>query len=177
MIWKDIPTLEDRYQVSNTGLVRSLPRNTTKGKLLKQATILEYKVFGYNYAFKKNKLMKVHRAVAMAFIPNPESKPQVNHINGFKSDNRVENLEWCTSSHNIKHAYSIGLKSSVGEKHNQNILTEAKVLEIRARYIPGKGSRPGNIHELTKEFGVARSTIANIVVGNRWKHLLQETAN
>lgn len=120
-IWKDIKGYEGLYQVSNLGRVRSLDHyreNGTseyiqKGRVLKQATI---KRNGYCYVTlsKKGKLRKfrVHRLVAIAFIPNTENKPYINHLNAIRADNRVQNLEWCTQSENVKYSYNIGNSKS-----------------------------------------------------------------
>lgn len=109
-IWKDIEGYEGLYQVSNLGRVRSLPRRTTKGKILK--TFIDYA--GYEIVTlcntnKKNPSCKfrVHRLVAQAFITNPNELPQVNHIDGNKLNNSAENLEWVTAKENINHRYNV----------------------------------------------------------------------
>lgn len=110
--WKPIEGSNGMYEVSNTGKVRSL--NYNKSGLTRE---LKQKINRYGYCVVtlhiegKQKYPTVHRLVAKAFIPNPENKPQVNHKSGVKTDNCVENLEWSTTSENVKHAFDNGLKA------------------------------------------------------------------
>lgn len=106
--WRDVAGYEGLYVVSNLGNVRSL----SSGKLLKPDTCagyLRYRLSKENHA----KHCRAHRLVAEAFLPNPERLPQVNHVNGDRSDNRVENLEWCTGSANQLHSRRV-LKNHCG---------------------------------------------------------------
>lgn len=107
-IWKDIKGFEDWYEISNKGRVKSIDKRIIMKTNLSKS--------GYErLCLTKNgkSVHKViHRLVAEAFIPNPNNYAQVNHKNGIKTDNRVENLEWCSASYNVKHAYVNNLKSN-----------------------------------------------------------------
>lgn len=99
-IWKDIEGYEDCYQISNQGRVWS---TFLAGRYLKPDIDKD----GYHCVKLKGKGFKIHRLVGVAFIPNPENKPQINHKKGNKGDNSAEALEWSTVSENIQHSFDV----------------------------------------------------------------------
>lgn len=126
--WKDIADYEGLYQVSSLGRVKSLKDN--KGK--KREKILKQYLSNGNYLFvglrknNKRKNYRIHKLVANAFISNPLNKPCVNHIDGNKANNNINNLEWVTYSENMKHAFKSGLWSSWNKGKHYHLSEEHK---------------------------------------------------
>lgn len=181
--WRDIAGYEGLYKVSNRGEVMRMAQDII-GKygdvyhkpehLLKPSQGGKDAHNGNGYLqvhlFKNGnmKTQKIHKLVAEAFIPNPFLFPQVNHIDGNKLNNCVNNLEWCDAHHNVRHAYATGLmKSKNGESNGSHKLTQDAVDFIRSVYEP-KTTRLG-AQALAKAFGVDRHTVERVVKGESWK--------
>lgn len=107
-IWKDIPGYAGLYQVSNTGRVKSFKNQYGHGVRILNG---EKTKSGYIQVSLNKKRYKIHRLVALAFIPNPDGLPQINHKNEIRTDNRVENLEWCTGKYNVNYGTAIERRS------------------------------------------------------------------
>jgi len=120
---------------------------------------------GYIAVNNKGKSAPLHRLVAMAFIPNPQNLPEVNHIDGNKENNTPSNLEWCSRKQNMRHAFSTGLcKVRFGEASPAAKLTDAEVSEIARIYVPR--SRMFSCAALAKRYGVDQSRIHQIVTAS-----------
>lgn len=159
-IWKDIDGYNGVYKVSNTGRVYSTVHNRCKKQTLSKRGYYCVDLWKGN----KRKNVKVHRLIAIHFISNPEKLPMVNHINGCKTDNKIENLEWIDNKGNIIHAINLGLKKDLGEKHWNNKLTEVDVKDILL-------NTTDTHQNIAHKFGVCRGTITAIKNRKRWKRV------
>lgn len=161
--WKRVEGFEEYYLISETGEAYSI-RSAKKLKPTKHNN--GYLSFGFCLNGKAKK-EHAHRLVAQAFIPNPEGKPQVNHIDGCKTNNHVSNLEWNTSSENNQHAFDNGLrKVTRGSKTPRSKLTEKDVLEILELLSRGELSK-----DIAPKFNVSVSAIGYIKNGITWSHI------
>jgi hypothetical protein len=122
-IWKPIEGFSCNYQISNLGRVKRVKetKDGIKEYLLTPNSSNRYINIGL-FKDSKQKNCKLHRLIAIAFIPNPSNKPQVNHINGDKYDNRIENLEWCTCKENVRHSWDTGLRFFTETQKKSNTL-------------------------------------------------------
>lgn len=159
-IWKDMVGHENLYQISNLGNIYS--------KLVNRIVKSSYDDKGYKIRTHRENgkvyVTKVHRAVALAFIPNPENKPFVNHKNGIKDDNALTNLEWVTGSENQTHNVAMN-PNRRGVGHSSSRLSVENVRYIRLN--PDSLSQTA----LAKKFGLHQSRISEIKTGRTYKDL------
>jgi len=169
-IWKDIPGYEGEYIVSEYGNIMRLLHNDYRKSRHKNGAASNYtfstllmkhyitKRQGYHNIVIKGKKFPVHRLVAMAWHPNPESKPQVNHIDHNKSNNHYSNLEWVTAKENINHSARAGKYDG---KHAK--LTPDEVREIKISTVSSL--------KLALVYNISSSVIRHIRQGIIWKHI------
>ena len=141
--------LDNKYKVTDDGQIINAKTN----RVLHQYRGRD----GYFRSQFGGKTRLIHRVVLSAFVSQPEGKEFVNQIDGNKSNNSLNNLEWCTRSENMKHAYAHNLKSSEGEKNSRCKLSKSDVDFIREKYI--RGDKEFGELGLANKFGVARQTI------------------
>ncbi len=171
---RPLPGYEELYGITPNGDVWAYPKTWVSGNNRECSHLGKW----LNKRPDKNGYLKVmlcsggrlkhiaaHRLVAITYIPNPEDKPQVNHKDGIKTNNFVDNLEWATNAENQRHAYAMGLnKGTSGEQHGMAKLKRPDIIEIyRLRTI-------GLTHkQIAANFPVARQTISRVLSGELWK--------
>ena len=172
--WKDIEGFNGFYQVSNLGRVKSLGGWCGTAKKKERIRTLSHTKDGYlkvRLMYKgKDITCRVHRLVAEAFIPNPKNLETVNHIDGNKENNVVNNLEWCDRIYQMEHAYKLKLKTSrLGSDNTNAKLTDEDIKYIKSVY--KKYSREFNTVSLAKKFNVTNRVIGLIVNNKTYKNV------
>lgn len=134
-IWKDVVGFEKRYMVSNMGRVKSMRFRGHSGEQEMKPTLHHTGYMMVNLGRKPSKMYLIHVLVATAFIPNYEAKPFVNHIDGIKTNNCVENLEWVTSKENVQHAIRTGLRNphNVPRRYGKDHYSSKPVLQYDSK--------------------------------------------
>tara|TARA_R110000850_G_scaffold267862_1_gene399011 strand:+ start:124 stop:753 length:630 start_codon:yes stop_codon:yes gene_type:complete len=182
-VWRDVSGWEGIYEVSNRGRVKRLKRRVThRNQATAFSMVYPTKILKANpdskgypqvvlnavSAGKKKRTARVHRLVAESFLPNPQNKPQVNHINLDTMDARAFNLEWCTAGENIKHSWDAGIRDKkLGEdshvvKYTNRIVREVYTLSL---------SRLMSQQKIGEAYGMPQITVSNIKTKKTWKHI------
>lgn len=160
-IWKVIKEAPD-YEVSNLGRVKRLRDGYEVKQCFSFDGYLRVKLrLGMNSRITRN----VHRLVMLNFLPPEDTSLDVNHKDGVKTNNCVDNLEWCTRKHNVIHSYEMGLASNKGQRHPRALFKDSDIPIIHEMRKEGY-----KLKEIAEKYGVHISTISKITTGKHWSH-------
>lgn len=168
-IWKEIPGYEGKYMASNMGNIKSLSRIVKFGsgyQKIKEKIRKPQIKNGYNYIGTGKKNIYVHRIVWESINGKIPEKMQINHKNGIKTDNRIENLEVVTSKQNNLHKDNILGKHNRGERCGMHKLKKQQILEIKKLLF-----EKVNQHHIAIKYGVTKSNISAINCKRSWNHI------
>ena len=161
-IWKDVPNTDGKYKVSNLGRVRSF--NTREGvpRILKPAfnRHRNYHYISVQVQQQRRKNWILHRLVAEVFIPNTDNSLIVDHVDGVKTNNRIDNLEWVTYKENSQRAIRLGLIPGYDHLKSAKLLTPDKAIEIY--------KEKGLHRDIAIKYNIGVSTVTHIKLGSRW---------
>lgn len=176
-IYKSIPNYEGFYEISNFQNVKSLSRVITRKngqKVRLKEKILKPAIGGRGYLSvvlcndERQRSECIHMLMAKTFIPNPENKKEINHINAITTDNRIENLEWVTHKENMIHAKKLGLiEYKKGQDHYSSKLVDSDVIKIKKML----SEKIYSYSQIAKVFNVDKSQISRINSGKTWSHI------
>jgi len=168
-VWKDIQGFEELYQISNLGRVKSLKKSMNRKNsilILKNKTTPTGYIYVNIYKNKKCYTKYIHRLVAQYFIFNSNEYNEVNHIDGVKNNNSINNLEWCSHKFNIQHALYNGLIKT-GSKNKLSVITEDQLIEINElKFFMSQ-------KEISLKFNVSEMTISRILNKKRYVNYLK----
>ena len=178
-VWRDVEGFEGFYKVSNKGNVYRVERIGARGRECGGRTLKPaYDKDGYlKVSLCKNGMRKnkyIHRLVAEAFILNPESLPEINHIDEVKDNNNVENLEWCTREHNLNHGTRTGRATKKTSKKVRAVNVEnGEIIRFKSTMeAERKGYHSGSVSAACR--GVYNTGGGNLYRGHRWYYIQQE---
>lgn len=165
--WVDIKGFEGKYKLSISGKVLSI-NGKYKGEKEMSGYVgtMGYLTFCLRKPGQKRMFVRLHRLLALHFIPNPNNYKAINHKDGNKLNNDINNLEWCTLGQNVKHAVEIGLHDCKGENHVLSKLTKQDV--IFARRLAATGITHKEIAENHLKGKVSRRQLTDVINGKNW---------
>lgn len=161
-MYKQIENLD--YEINSEGIVRRISTKRIKKSFKRPDGYIGIQLY---ITKEKVKNYQLHRLIANAFIPNPDNKLYINHIDSNRENNSLNNLEWVTFEENVKHGYKSGYASNKGSNNGFSVLTEEQVLEMRSK----RENDNLTYQQLATQYNVSYGCVAEIIQRKNWKHI------